>query len=235
MSGWLDLLFPRDCAVAGTPMEASMPGHLCPAGARRLSRIADPRCVRCGHPFFGIVHEGRACPHCASLGEGFGRAICPFRAKGEVRDLIHRAKYREEPQLIDDLARLAMEDELARRHLAGAWLVPVPLHARRLHERGYNQALRLAKALAKEAPGARMGDWLERRRDTGQQVRLGREQRLENMDDAFAMRSGITLPSPSRLVVVDDVLTTGATLAACAQALRVAGASSVDAFALGHG
>jgi predicted amidophosphoribosyltransferase len=104
-----------------------------------------------------------------------------------------------------------------------------------LRERGYNQALRLAKALAKEAPGARMGDWLERRRDTGQQVRLGREQRLENMDDAFAMRSGITLPSPSRLVVVDDVLTTGATLAACAQALRVAGASSVDAFALGHG
>jgi ComF family protein len=235
VGGWLDLVFPRDCAVAGTPMETEEPGHLSEAGSRRLGRIVDPRCARCGHPFFGTVLPGRSCPHCAALGEGFGRAVCAFRAKEEVRGLVHRAKYREEPQLLDDLARVALEDVLLRRHLAGAWLVPVPLHPRRERERGYNQARRVAEALARGAPGARVGDWLTRVRDTGSQVGRGREERLERMDDAFRLRRGVELPLPARLVVVDDVLTTGATLAACARALRVAGATHVDAAALAHG
>ena len=232
--GLADLLFPRDCAVTGAPLDDEPGRHLSSAGALRLERIADPRCATCGHPFFGVLVAPRRCPHCAGLDPAFGRAVCPFRARGEVRELVHRVKYRAEPWLISDLGAVALEDPLFRRHLSGSVLVPVPLHASRLRERGYNQAEVLARELAARVAGCSCLDLLERRRDTGQQVRLGRDERVENMDDAFGVRPGLRVPK-ARLVVVDDVLTTGATLSACASALRVGGARCVDAAALAHG
>lgn len=232
--GLVDLLFPRDCAVTGDPLDADGTRHLSVAGAGRLERIADPRCATCGHPFFGVVIAPRRCPHCADLSPAFDRAVCAFRARDEVRELIHRAKYRAESWLLEDLAQVALLDPVFRRHLAGSTLVPVPLHASRQRERGYNQSALLAGALAAGAAGCTCDDLLERVRDTGQQVRLGRMERLENMDDAFRVRPGRRAPR-GRLVVIDDVLTTGATLSACAAALRVAGARRVDAAALAHG
>lgn len=232
--GLADFVFPRDCAVTGQPLDNEPGRHLSPAGALRLERISDPRCAICGHPFFGVLVAPRRCPHCVGLDPAFGRAVCPFRARDEIRELVHRIKYRAEPWLISDLVGIALEDPLFRRHLAGSALVPVPLHADRLHERGYNQALLLAEELAQSISGCSCEDLLMRRRDTGQQVRLGRAERVENMDDAFCVRPGMRVPT-MRLVVIDDVLTTGATLSACAAALRVGGARCVDAAALAHG
>ena len=235
MGEWLDFLFPRDCAVTGAAMDITELGHLSAQGARALPLIRDPRCTRCGHPFQGWMRSGRTCPHCSGLAIGFGRAVCAFRAKDVARDLLHRAKYRGEPQLFDDLCRAALADDLFRRHLEGAILVPASLHPARRRERGFDQSVRLARSLAAGVAGCTMAELLIRRRPTRQQARLGREERQENLDDAFAVAPGVKIARQARLVVVDDVLTTGATLAAAAATLLAAGAARVDAAALAHG
>ena len=172
MPDWLDFLFPRDCAATGEALGGETPGHLGARGAAALPRIADPRCLRCGQPFHGILVAGRPCPRCVDMAEGFGRAVCAFRSRDLARELIHRAKYRGEPQLLDDLCRAAAEDAVFARHLAGSTLVPVPLHPERLRERGYDQAERAARALAALVTGCRVRRLLIRRRRTRQQARL---------------------------------------------------------------
>ncbi len=233
--GLLDLLFPRDCAVTREPMELGPRRHLSAAGALELIRVGDPRCLRCGHPFDGTLEDDRTCPHCLGLDPAFGRAVCPFRARGPVREIIHRIKYGGSPWLADDLADAALEDTLFRRHLMGAVLVPVPLHAARRRERGYNQAEQIAAWLAPRLPGCATASLLVKPADTLSQTRLDRRERRSNVRRAFRLADGAAVDPARRYVVVDDVLTTGATLHACAATLRAAGASHVDAAALAHG
>jgi len=233
--GLLDLIFPRDCVVTQEPMELGPRRHLSEAGALELRRIDDPRCLRCGHPFDGKLETDRACPHCLGLDPAFGRAVCPFRARGPVRDIIHRIKYGAAPWLAEDLAHAALADDLFRRHLMGARLVPVPLHAARLRERGYNQAARMAAWLAGRLPGCAFAPVLAKSAETISQTRLDRQERRANVRRAFRLAAGAKIDPGSRYVVIDDVLTTGATLHACAATLRAAGARHVDAAALAHG
>ncbi len=233
--GFLDLCFPRDCAVTQATMDDEPLRHLSPAGIDLLPRILDPRCLSCGHPFEGILEGDRACPHCLDLRPAFGRAVCAFRARGSARRIVHRIKYERCPFLADDLAAAAVEDEVFRRHLAGSVLVPVPLHAARRRDRGYNQAERIAERLASLIPGCRAEALLRKQHETVSQTRLGRQERRKNVAGAFAVAQGRSVDPATRYVVIDDVLTTGATLHACAIALRQAGAELVDAAALCHG
>jgi ComF family protein len=148
---------------------------------------------------------------------------------GPLRQAVHRLKFSGERYLAEPLGEI----------LAATWnhgplpadaLVTVPLHPKHEAARGYNQSLLLARAA-----GARLGlpvidDGLRRVRETPPQMGLPREERLANVRGAFAWQSD--RPCPARLVLVDDVMTTGATLAACAAALRQAGASHINALVL---
>ncbi len=233
--GLLDLIFPRDCAVTQLPLDQGPFRHLSIEGLAALPRITDPRCLTCGHPFDGWLEGDRSCPHCAELHPAFDRAICAFRAQGPVRHILHRIKYERAPYLADDLVAAAATDEPFRRHLAGSILVPVPLHAEKAWARGYNQSERIVAGLARHIPGCTVAPLLEKHTATESQTRLDRTKRLRNVAKAFRLKRGQAIDPSRRYVIIDDVLTTGATLHACAAVLRAAGATSVNAAALAHG
>ena len=156
--------------------------------------------------------------------------MAAFLYEGPAQRALHRLKYVGASRLAGVLADPALPtlDRLLR--LTGpAPLVAVPVHAERLRSRGYNQAALIADRLAtrRRLPRA---DLLVRVRETGKQHRLDRAARLNNLRDAFAVRPGIAVPPI--VIVVDDILTTSATLEACAGALRTAGCGEVYGFAV---
>ncbi|HEU5102929.1 MAG TPA: ComF family protein [Roseiflexaceae bacterium] len=145
-----------------------------------------------------------------------------------LREAVHQLKYRKRQRVAQPLGQLMAEHIVARPVAADAVLA-IPLHARRLAERGFNQAEALAREIARLLDLPLLDTGLVRVRATEQQARLDARARAENMREAFAWRGS---PPPSRLLLVDDVLTTGATMGACAVALRDAGARDVYGLAL---
>ena len=175
-------------------------------------------CGRCGQPASGDLE----CRLCASWPPGLDRVRSAVWLRGSAREAVHRLKYEGWWRVADALA----EAMRALEPLTGqVSLIPVPLGARRLRTRGYNQSERIAAAL-----GARVGrpvrvDGLTRRRETRTQTALTPEARQANVAGAFEARGVEGLAC----VLVDDVFTTGATLAEAAAALRRAGAARVEA------
>jgi ComF family protein len=144
-----------------------------------------------------------------------------------VREGIHRFKYESQPQMAEAFGALMSEAWLACGVNVDA-LVPVPLHAARRRERGYNQSELLAGVISRHTK-VPMRNWLKRIRRTEQQAHLGAHERIANVKDAFVAGAGV---SAKHIALVDDVLTTGATLAECAAALKAAGAATVFAITL---
>ena len=147
---------------------------------------------------------------------------------------IHALKYRGKRRLAEPLGLLLAETyrREARFRLPPDALLPVPLHKRRVAERGYNQSALLARVVSRELGLPLVEDALTRARDTPQQVGLSGGQRRKNVAGAFVCQSGHPLIAGRRLVLLDDVCTTGATMTACAEALLAAGAREVWGLAL---
>lgn len=229
LSSLLDLLFPPLCHVCKRFIPRGRKIHLCPDCSAGFTPIGPPLCTICGTPFLtegGIDHP---CASCLSHPPPYDAARAAFLFHGPARELIHRFKYNRHIQLRRPLGLLLAErltPDVAR--WGADLLLPVPLHRRRLTQRGFNQAALLVELLAKEwhIPLSRHN--LRRIRWTEPQVNLPAHERPGNVRGAFALARPAEVVG-RRIVLVDDVFTTGSTLAECGRVLKRAGATAVYA------
>jgi len=226
----LDALLPPVSPITRDPVGA--PGDVSPEIWSRLSFIDPPHCARCGTPFAFAVTGAMICGACSARPPRFDRARAALLYDDHSRDLILSFKHGGRRDCLP-----AFADWMAR---AGAELLkeadlitPVPLHYARLVRRRYNQSAILARALAGRCGAAFDADSLMRSRRTPSQAGKSLRGRRRNVAGAFALRDGARERlSARRVLLIDDVFTTGATLNACARALRSGGASGVDALCL---
>ena len=231
----LDLIYPRNCAVTGNPVGEGAYRYLSDESMRELYRVEAPYCPTCGQPFYGQVISARICPHCMDLNPVFkrGRSLLLYRGLG--RTLIHKLKYNGARYLLEDIKKIIRGASDITDYLENAILVPVPLHRRKLRERGFNQSRLIADCFAEVAGGIPVVEVLLRDRDTASQTRLNRRDRQRNVKNAFSLSKNTTLIESSKIIVVDDVFTTGHTLNACCRVLRGAGYEQLYVLTLGHG
>lgn len=201
---------------------------LCPACHARLPWLR-AACSRCALPLPAAVPDrvrDRLCGECLRTPPPLDAVHAALVYAPPLDRLLPRFKFHGD--LAAGRLLAALMCETAPRFPRDAALVPVPLHRRRLRQRGYDQALELAKPLARACARPLRDDLLRRARATAAQSRLHADQRKRNLRNAFSVNAGVALPAS--VVLVDDVMTTGATLHAAAKALRKAGVARVEAW-----
>jgi len=229
----LHWVFPVDCAACGDPAADRRLPFFCRACWDSIRPIAEPVCPQCGQPFnspIALAHSpAHRCRACRKKPPRFDRAFSPYRYEGVLEQAIRLFKYRRKDALAVPLADLMLA--WAERLPLVDLVVPVPLHPSRLRAREFNQSLLLADRIARRLGLPLSFERLERVRETRPQTTLDRTDRARNMRRAFAVREPDGLKD-LRVLLVDDVLTTGATANDCARALRRAGAASVTVLTL---
>jgi len=214
-----DLFFPQRCV--GCERRAS--DLLCQDCFEALPHVRSPVCARCGTP---TAFETFVCDECKGVDFGFESARAPLRYEGVGEEIVHALKYRGYTRVVERLAAPLMLEVFDRGERFDA-VVPVPLHRSRLRRRGFNQAELLARGVA-AGLNAPVSDKLRSVRRTRDQVGLSAAERRANVDGAFATRER----ARGKILLVDDVFTTGATTSECAETLLRSGAQEVHAVSL---
>ncbi len=224
------LLFPPHCVVCGHPTAEDEDRYLCRACIGQIHFVHDPTCAKCGHEIGPYVGQGPRCANCRNLPLRFDRAVAAAHHAGSARAMVLGLKFAARKHNVHPLAKLLV----SRLHDTGLpdrvnVIVPVPLHRTRARTRGFNQSELLALALA-DLLGlpVQIGN-LRRIVDTPPQTQeMSLARRRANVKGAFAVRKPKALAGKS-VLLVDDVLTTGATASECAGLLKRAGAERVFA------
>jgi len=231
----LGFFYPEICQLCEAERASVRDGFVCARCWRQARFIKPPFCGRCGLPFEGDLTTPFECTNCREMELHFCSARSAVVARGGVLEAIHRFKYQRQLWFEDFLASLFLREAVPA--LGGQnWdiIAPVPLHPVKQREREFNQAERLGMRLSTALNIPLAGRLLWRVISTATQTRLTRQQRAANMRGAFAMRPGVRLDG-ERVILVDDVFTTGATTSACARVLVAAGAGDVCVWTVARG
>ncbi|HEV2046866.1 MAG TPA: ComF family protein [Chthoniobacterales bacterium] len=221
------LFYPPVCTICSANVASRE--YLCEECEAKITRIVPPFCAKCSEPFEGAITGPFTCANCAHRTIYFDAAVSAYRSRGIVRRIILDFKYGRRLYLRHLVARwlfAALDDDRLRQKRFDV-IIPVPLHPARERERGFNQAALLAE-LASAQMSLQTRPLLERTRYTTTQTAFDRAERMENLHGAFRLRKSADVRK-LRVLLIDDVLTTGSTLSECARVLKKAGAISVHA------
>lgn len=239
---WLDaglnFFYPPVCQLCGSQRASTVEGWVCsPCWSREggVRFINPPFCDRCGLPYDGDITTTFECANCREMELHFRHARSAVVAAGVVLEVIHRYKYQRalwfEPFLAELLERRAVPE---LRPQEWDMIIPVPLHPLKKREREFNQAERLGRCLARSTGIPLNVGILKRVEPTRTQTLLTRQERAANVRHAFAIQPHVNVTG-KRVVIFDDVLTTGATTSACARVLRDAGAADICVWTVARG
>jgi ComF family protein len=233
-SKFIDIIYPTRCHACRNFLstEGGSDNYFCTDCLNSFSKINPPICHVCGIPFGSISEENHLCEKCLRKRPFFDSLGAPYIYKGRIMDAIHQMKYAGKTYLADSLGPLMASFAIKWLDTTeGLFIMPVPLHPKRLRERGFNQALLLARAII-PVLGAEI-DFLSLRRIiyTRSQTGLNSKEREKNVRRAFTMTGQRKLKGKT-VLLVDDVATTGNTMNECARILKKAGIERVFCLAL---
>jgi ComF family protein len=223
-SSFLEFFLPRLCLFCGAAVAADAAVAVCPECERQIDWVASPLCTCCGAVFASQDGADRICGDCRTDPPPFARARAVAVYEDPAALAVKRFKFNRQLAFLPVMQHWLQRPLCLELVAAADVLIPVPLHPKRLKQRGFNQALLLAKAFP-QIPVYQQA--LLRVRNTTPQVELKPQERRDNVKGAFAV------PDPARIkgqnvLLLDDVYTTGATVAECARVLRRAGATQVE-------
>ncbi|MDO8513613.1 MAG: ComF family protein [bacterium] len=220
----LDLIFPRFCI--GCHKEGSF---LCWNCQSKIIKIKYPTCIKCQK----LAEEG-ICPRCKSALPLTKTIIVGYHRDPILKELIHNLKYEGLKEIAGILGDLLIERLKQTDFPKNCTIVPVPLHKSRLSTRGFNQSTLIAKQIADQFSLNYCENLLERIKNTKPQISLTYQDRKSNLTSAFRIRPKTKIPNGT-IILVDDVVTTGATIGECAKVLRQGGVRRIWLLALAHG
>jgi ComF family protein len=232
----LTFIYPDVCQYCHEERATRAEGYVCARCWRHVRFIVPPLCDRCGLPFEGEITDTFKCGNCREMELHFSRARSCVAAQGMVLEIIHRWKYSRELWFEPFLTGLFLRETVpALRAERRDLIVPVPLHRQKQAEREFNQAEHLARHLGAATNLPVNGKLVRRVGPTRTQALLSRAERARNVSRAFAAGPAPDDARGKRIVLVDDVLTTGATTSACARVLKASGAADVCVWTLARG